>query len=617
MTGDENTAAWVEVKALAAKGENVAAFAALAKLARPEDDFVSQRKYARLLTKLPKDGLELKPLKVALLATSTTDHFAEILGLWLALQGFDAEIHQPPFGQAAQSVLDPASELYSFAPDIVWFFTTWRDTRLDALPGTGRERVETAVSEAVEATASLWRALQQRTNCLIVQNNADIPAIDVFGHFEANTPWSQRALLRRYNLALADAASPGISIFDLDQVSSCWGKDRWTEHRYWYHSKHAFAFNAVGMVAFQFARLAAAAKGLSKKCLVLDLDNTLWGGVIGDDGMEGIKLGNGADGEAFADFQSYIKALKNRGVILAVCSKNEEANAREPFASHPAMRLCLDDIAVFRANWENKADNIRVIAETLNIGLDSLVFVDDNPAERTLVRDFLPLVTVPELPADPTLYMETLHHQRLFETLAFSDEDAARGEMYRANAQRQEMRQAFADLGGFQRGLEMVAALGDIDTFHLPRSAQLIGKSNQFHLTGTRHGEAEISAFLAGPDWRGRWFSLKDRFGDNGLISVVLLRRQGDEAIVDTWVMSCRVLGRGMEEFIVNELVEVARAMGCTRLVGRYVPSRKNKLVSELYGRMGFARVAGQDGETLWHLDLAGAAPRLTHIARG
>lgn len=604
----------VSLKALAAAGDAGGVLAGLAALARPEDDFITQRNHARILAKLPNGELGLRPLKVALLASSTTDHFAGVLRLWLALEGFDAEIHQPPFGQTVQSVLDPGSPLYAFAPDVVWFFGNWRDVRIDVAAGAGRDEVEAAVHGAVGWATGLWSALQAHSQALIVHNNADVPALDVFGHFEANTLWSRRSLLRRYNLALAEAVPPGVSLFDLEHLSSCWGKDRWTDPRYWYHSKHAFAFDAAGTLAFQFARLVGAAKGLAKKCLVLDLDNTLWGGVIGDDGLEGLKLGQGADGEAFADFQGYVLDLKNRGIILAVCSKNEPANAREPFERHPDMRLRLDDIAVFRASWDNKADTLREIAETLNIGLDSLVFVDDNPAERALVRDLLPMVTVPELPTDPALYAATLHRARLFETLSFSAEDRVRNDYYRANTSRHELRHVHTDLGEYQKSLEMVAEVGGVDAFHLPRAVQLINKSNQFHLTTTRYGDSEVRAMLADPDWQGRYFTLKDRFGDNGLISVTLLQRQGKDAVIDTWVMSCRVLGRGMEEFIVNELAQVARAMGCLHLVGRYIPSKKNKLVADLYPRLGFGLVAEGEGETLWRLVLSDAPHLTAHI---
>jgi FkbH-like protein len=580
---------WTEIKALAASGDAAAAFSALRAMARPDDDFPTQRRYARLLAQLPKAALGLRPIRIALLASSTTDQLAEMVRLWLGLEGFDAQILEPPFGQIAQSVLDPASALHGFEPDVVWFFTTHRDVHLRVPPGAAEADVASAIDAAVEQTKGLWRALSARLPALIVQNNVDIPAVDTFGHFEAGIPWSGRSLQRGYNLALGRAPEPGTAIFDLDHVAGAFGKQRWFDTRYWYHSKHAFSFDALGIVAFQFARLVGAAKGGAKKCLVLDLDNTLWGGVIGDDGLERIELGAGPAGEAFADFQAYVGALKERGVILAVCSKNAEENAREPFLKHPGMRLTLDDIAVFRANWDNKADNIRLIARSLDIGLDSLVFVDDNPAERALVRRELPMVSVPELPADPSDYVAALHGERLFETISFSSEDAARNGYYKANASRQELRELSTDLGAYQRSLLMIAETGAVEGFHVPRAAQLINKSNQFHLTGTRYSEARLVALLAQPQWFGRQFALRDRFGDNGLISVVLLRREGDSLDIDTWVMSCRVLGRGMEEFIVNELAALARGVGCRRLVGRYVPSRKNGLVADLYRRLGFA----------------------------
>ncbi|MDO8607478.1 MAG: HAD-IIIC family phosphatase [Phaeospirillum sp.] len=614
MTAQTGTIDWASVKACAAAGDAVGAFAMLGQLARPEDDFTTQRRHARLVQRLPRQGLGLQPLKVALLAQSTTDHFAEILGLWLALAGYDAEIHQPPFGQAVQSIINPASPLYDFGADVVWMFGTWRDVGLEVTPGADADAVADAVARAVEREASLWQALRQRSDALIVQNTADIPAVDVFSHFAANVAWSHRSLLHRYNLALADSLTPGVVLFDLDHVSACHGKSRWTDPRYWHHSKHAFAFDAIGLVAHQFTQLVLGAKGRARKCLVLDLDNTLWGGVIGDDGLDGIKLGNGAAGEAFVDFQAYIRRLKDRGIILAVCSKNEDANAREPFLKHPDMRLGIDDIAVFRANWDNKADNIKAIAEALNIGLDSLVFVDDNPAERALVRRFLPMVAVPEMPEDPSHYVETLQRAHLFETVSFSKEDGERNEYYRANASRQEIRGQFADLGAYQRSLEMIGRAAAIEAFTLPRSAQLINKSNQFHLTGTRYGEAEIGDLLAQDHWAGRCFTLRDRFGDNGLIAVVLLRRDGRTAHVDTWVMSCRVLGRGMEEFIVNDMMAMARTWGCTALEGRYVPSKKNALVARLYPRLGFAEAAGPTGETRWRLNLGTAAPLVTQI---
>jgi FkbH-like protein len=406
-----------------------------------------------------------------------------------------------------------------------------------------------------------------------------------------------------------------VTLFDLDEIAAAYGKRRWVDARYWHHSKHAFAFDASGLLAHEAAAMLAAAKGLAKKCLVLDLDNTLWGGVIGDDGIEGIQLGSGTDGEAFAAFQGHIKALKDRGVILAVCSKNEEANAMAPFRDHPDMRLSLDDIAVFRANWDNKADNIRAIAETLNIGLDSMVFLDDNPVERGLVRRYLPMVTVPELPSDPAGYLDVLAAGRWFETLSFGAEDRQRADYYRDNAQRAGLQSQFRDHTDYLTSLEMAAEYGDLDSFRLPRMAQLIGKSNQFHLTGTRHGEAELRRRADGIAGQARWYALRDRFGDNGLISVVVFAWSDGVLDLDTWVMSCRVLARGMEEFILNDLVDQSLQRGCTAITARYVPSAKNGLVAGLYPRLGFTETAAEPGGTrCFRLDLAEWSPRDTAI---
>ncbi|HSV30077.1 MAG TPA: hypothetical protein VLL76_10980, partial [Candidatus Omnitrophota bacterium] len=283
---------WPRIKALAAAGDAGGALAALARRARPEDDFTTQRKHARFVSGLPLAEMGLRPLRVALLASSTTDHFAEVLHLWLALEGFAADIYQPPFGQTVQSILDPASELYAFDPEVVWIFGTWRDAVLPVEPGASKAEVDAAVAQGVEASRQLWDTLRRHSGCLIVHNNVDTPAHDVLGHFEGAVAWGRRSLHRAYNLALTEDLPPGVAIFDLDHVSACYGKDRWTDMRYWYHSKHAIAFDALGTMAFHFARLVSAAKGLAKKCVVLDLDNTLWGGVIGDDGLEGIKLGN-------------------------------------------------------------------------------------------------------------------------------------------------------------------------------------------------------------------------------------------------------------------------------------------------------------------------------------
>jgi FkbH-like protein len=589
-----------EGKRLAEGKDWAAAHALLVSLLSPEDEFVIQARVAKQDAALPLAAIGLKPLRIAILATSTVDHFADVLRYWLAREGWAAEIWIAPFDTLAATALDASSALYSFAPDFVWLFTSGRDVRMAAADDGA---VDAAVAAAVRHSQDLWEAIRSRLPCIILQNNADVPAVDCLGNFAAQAGASRRNLLRRYNLALAQAAPSGVVLFDIEHLSALWGKQRWSDPRYWYHSKHAFAPDAYGFVAFQAARVLAAAKGKARKCMVLDLDNTLWGGVIGDDGLAGIKLGAGTDGDAFVDFQRWLRLHKERGVILVVCSKNEEATAKEPFLAHPDCVLRLEDFAVFRANWDNKADNIRQIAGVLNIGLDSLVFIDDNPLERDLVRTHLPEVAVPDLPEDPTGYIEAIDRHRYFETISLSAEDRERARFYCENAARAELMGRVTNIEDYLRSLAMVSERDDLDPFHLPRMAQLINKSNQFHLTGTRYSEADLQTLASLPGHCVRYFKLKDRIGDNGLIAVVVLVPGADaDLMIDTWVMSCRVLGRTMEEFICADMLETARKLGCTTLSGRYVPSPKNQLVAGLYQRLGFHRIGDADGTTTWRL---------------
>ena len=497
------------------------AFQILKNLVIPQDDFVRQTRVAKLCLSLNPEILDLKSIKIALLASATVDHFADILRFWLSQEGFAAEIWIAPYDTTITTILDENSELYTFQPDIIWIFTTYRDVRLEITAGD-MDSVSVVRGAAIAANKKLWDTIQLRLACIILHNNADIPAGDLFGNYSAQAIWALRNFLRGYNLELGLAASSGVIIFDLDHIASCFGRARWVDWRYWYHSKHAFSFDACGLVAFQAARIISSLKGGAKKCIVLDLDNTLWGGVIGDDGLSGIKLGNGAVGEAFVDFQLYLLKLKQRGIILAVCSKNEEENAREPFIKHPDMKIALEDIAVFRANWQNKVDNIRDIARILNIGLDSLVFIDDNPVERNLVREYLPMVAVPELPEDPSGYAQVIEQQLYFETVGFSAEDKDRASYYRTNAMRTELMAKYTDIGEYLSSLVMVSEKGNLDTFYLQRMAQLINKSNQFHLTGTRYSEAELQSLVNQLQTCAvRYYKLTDKFGDNGLISVV------------------------------------------------------------------------------------------------
>ena len=370
-------------------------------------------------------------------------------------------------------------------------------------------------------------------------------------------------------------------------------------------------------VASRVMDIVCAIKGQFKKCLILDLDNTLWGGVIGDDGLESIQLGHGLGiGKAFTEFQMWVKKLKNRGIIICVASKNDEAVAKEPFLKHPDMILHLDDIAVFQANWETKVDNIRTIQSILNISFDSMVFLDDNPFERNMVRENIPGITVPELPEDPGEYLEYMYSLNLFETASYSTNDKDRTKQYQTEAKRVSLKKTFANETDFLKSLDMVSTVSGFTKFNTPRVAQLSQRSNQFNLRTVRYTEADVTGMAADPKTMDLAFTLDDKFGDNGLIAVVIMKGQDkDTLFVDTWFMSCRVLKRGMENFTLNTMVETAKAKGYRKIIGEYIPTLKNGMVKEHYDRLGFTLVGnGKDGVKRYELDVESYNPRECYI---
>jgi FkbH-like protein len=501
---------------------------------------------------------------------------------------------------------------------VVVFATGWRDLVNRPMPGQKRTETDAMVAGEVQHWSSLWRQVHETLGCQIIQNNFDSPPWRSLANHETREPSGLAGYLARLNIALQDAAPPFVTIHDLDHLAASHGRWTWGDERYFHLAKIPCAPECQVDYAHSLASLLVAQQGGSKKCLVLDLDNTLWGGVIGDDGLEGIRLGQGdAEGEAFVAFQQYAKSLRARGVLLAVCSKNEAHIAKEAFDKHPGMALQYDDISCFVANWTDKATNLRTIAERLNIGLNSLVFVDDNPAERALVRQLAPEVAVPELTTDPADYIRCVEQHRYFQTVSISPEDFQRAEYYRANAAREMAEQQAGGLGDFLGSLAMVADVAPIDGLSLERSTQLINKSNQFNLTTRRYTAAEILGLTQDASWITLTVSLKDRFGDNGLISVLLARVDGKVAEIDTWLMSCRVLKRGVEQMLLNELVDAASQRGVDRIRGSYLPTPKNGLVSRHYPDLGFAEIepVGLPADaTRWELGLEGRKPMATFI---
>ena len=583
---------WRErIAALAREGD----FGAALSLARTRLDFVQTNALDQIVRRRWPERPEFRPVRLALLGSSTLGHLIPALrvaglraGLWL-------DVYEGGYGQTHQELDDPRSGLHAFRPETVLF-------AIDA----ERLSADTSLERLHEDLTALWRKARAAGMSVLQQTALPAPP-ELMGSNEHRLPGSRAAFLAQVNSALREwADSENVDLVALDAAAARDGLAAWRDPVLWARSKQEVRPAAAPMYGELVVRVLAARLGRSRKCLVLDLDNTLWGGVIGDDGLSGIVLGQGsALGEGFLAVQAYAKALSQRGIILAVCSKNDEANAWEPFDKHPEMILRRQDISCFVADWNDKAANIRLIAERLNIGLDSLVFLDDNPFERTRVREALPMVAVPEIPDEPALVPDVLAAAGYFEAVALTDEDRARTQQYVGNTKREALRGSASDLGAYLASLQMRLIWGRFDAANKQRIVQLINKTNQFNLTTRRYTEADYDAFANDPAIIGLHLRLIDRFGDNGLIAVVIAKAEGDAQLIDTWLMSCRVLGREVEQATLALLASQARARGARRLIGEYSPTAKNGMVRDLYPRLGFV----ETDENRFVLDLAEHQP--------
>ena len=581
----------------------------LLRIAQNGEDFRNWQAAASLLDKLLKDGDPAparikRRAKLWLTGSYTLSQLAPLLRLAALEAGVALDIKEGDYGQYRQDAIDPASALYAFDPDIIIMALHHGETGLPAISDTPEESVTAAAS----GITSLWKAIRSRSKARLIVTNIAASPEEAFGHLSARLPGPNRALINALNIELGKAANDmgGVSILDAEALSSLIGKRNWFDDRYWHISKQAVSFEALPLLARHFAALIAAELGLSKKCLVLDLDNTLWGGVIGEDGLAGIKIGQGDPAsEAHLAFQHYIKGLQAKGVILAVCSKNNDADAREPFLKHPEMVLKLDDIAMFVANWERKSDNLAHIARALNIGMDALVFVDDNPVEREIVRQFAPDVDVVTLPADASGYVRALSDYLKFETVSFTEEDAKKTAQYRAKAEIAELETSVGSMEEFYASLQMKAVLAPFDDLHMPRIVQLIGKTNQFNLTTQRYSEGEVRTFMSEDGAGCFYLKLQDRFADHGLVSMIMARKDKTTLDIHLWLMSCRVIGRTVEAELLAQLCELAQKQGLTQLRGTYIPSTKNGMVAGIYEKFGFDKIdETEDGQTIWVYDL-------------
>ena len=566
-------------------------------------------KELRKAAKTPAPG---KARALAILGNCSTQFLAVAVRGFAALEKLPLTVFDAGYNQIEAQVLEDGSELYASAPDSVLIYLATEklyEEFLD-LPPESRGGFAGSVLERLEM---YWDAIGRHTSAAILQMNFTELADRALGSFSCRVESTFTYQLRRLNYLLQErmAARSDVYPVDLLSVQAELGRERFFDPALYYNAKMAVSTEALPYVAKAVVDVEAALRGRVKKCLVLDLDNTLWGGVVGDDGPENIEIGELGRGHVFTNFQRWLKELKECGVILAVCSKNDEATAKLPFESHPEMVLRLEDIAVFVANWEDKAGNIRMIQRVLNIGMDSMVFVDDNPFERELVRSMIPEIEVPELPEDPALYLDFLQKQNYFETAAYTGAAADRTKLYQAEQAREKLKASYASLDEYLESLEMVGTARPFEPSRYSRIAQLTQRSNQFNLRTVRYTEADIQRLAEDPNCLTLYYELRDKFGDHGLVGVIVGRRaDADTLFIDTWLMSCRVLKRGMEEFIMAMLMDRAKRAGYRRVVGEYIPTPKNGMVKDIYRTMGFEEI----GENRYRADTERFRPGKFHI---
>lgn len=572
----------------------------LARLAGGRLSSIESGQLSKSLSRLISAETDLSPLssfRLGIVSNSTTELLTEILPATAIRHGVALTVSPGPYGQIQQQLLDPASVLNRQALDAVLIAVDHHWLFPDGLAEGAT--AATSIDDAIAQLAGMINAAQGANGAAIILQTVAVPPESLFGSHERRVAGSLRARILAWNDALSNlAGDTGSYVFDLAAVAERVGSDNWFNPVQWHAYKLAHDRRFDVLHADMLARVIGAIRGKTRKCLVLDLDNTVWGGAIGDEGIDGITLGQGsALGEAFLDVQRTALLLKARGIVLAICSKNNEETARAPFRSHPEMLLKEDDIAVFQANWTDKASNLAAIAESLDIGIDALVLLDDNPAERAHVRAAAPMVGVPELPEDPSWYPRRLLDAGFFEAVAYSTEDSLRASSYAANARRVQVKASAGNVGDYLEGLEMKLAAKPFDAQGLPRITQLINKTNQFNLTTRRRTEAEVANIMANPERYTLQVRLEDAFGDLGMIAVVIGTIDGETLDIENWLMSCRVLGRQVEHAMLSIIAKDAVDLGIATIVGTYLPTRKNNMVAEHYPQLGFTTVSiDEDG---------------------
>lgn len=571
----------------------------------PFDNEYILKKSKSIRRELLADGTKRMQKKIAVLGGSTTHDVIRILELFLLNQGIEPVFYESEYAQYWQDAMFGNEELNAFQPDLVYIHTSNRNITEWPSVGCSQEDAANLANSQFEHFCMMWEQISANWKCPIIQNNMEYPAYRLLGNQDGVNPAGRVAFVNCLNEKFAAYAREHASFFinDINYQSAAYGLDAWADAYYWHMYKYALSLKAIPWMALNLSNIIKSIYGKNKKSLVLDLDNTLWGGIVGDDGVENLEIGQETSmGQVFSEFQGYVKSLKEIGVMLNVSSKNEEENALAGL-NHPDGILRPEDFILIKANWEPKSQNILNIASEMNILPDSLVFADDNPAEREIVREHGGGVAVPEI-GTPDQYIRVLDHNGYFEVTALSEDDRKRNEMYKANAQRAKEQAAFTDYGAYLDSLDMRATIASFESVYMARIAQLTNKSNQFNLTTRRYTQAEIEQAAADPNCITLYGKLEDKFGDNGVVSVVIGHEEADALHMDLWLMSCRVLKRDMEFAMMDQLAAECKKRGITTIYGYYYPTAKNGMVKNFYELQGFEKIADQDGNTVWKFEV-------------
>ena len=572
----------------------------------PFDEAYILSKKKKIKKELLDSGTNFTDTKIAILGGSTTNDIKLVMELFLLDYGIKPSFYESEYNRYYQDAVFPNAELEEFAPQIIYIHTTNRNITEYPKISDSAETIDELIKNEVQKFTTMWTKLEEKYHCPIIQNNFEMPLYRIMGNKEASDIHGKINFINRLNEEFYKYAREhnNFYICDINYISADYGLKKWQEPFYWYMYKYALNVSAIPYLSYNVANIIKSLLGKNKKGFVLDLDNTLWGGIVGDDGVDNLEIGpEESGGQVYTEFQNYIKEHKDLGLVLNIASKNEEENAIAGL-NHPDGVLKPDDFIEIKANWEPKDRNFANIAESLTLLPESLVFIDDNPAERAIVEGNLKGVRAPEI-GEAHNYIQTIDRSGFFEVTNLSKDDLNRNEMYKENVKRAKLQASFENYEDYLLSLEMVGTIKRFESVYTARIAQLSNKSNQFNLTTKRYTQTEIEDIMTGESYIPLYGKLVDKFGDNGLVSVVIGHIVENICHIDLWLMSCRVLKRDMEFAMMDELVRQCKKKGIKQIKGYYYPTAKNNMVREFYALQGFTKISEDEaGNTEWKFDI-------------